>query len=104
MARSSSSALIGFAILNFSLEFYTLLCALERQKFLTLMFLEVRTLVRCFNLPLASTIFELNFKSRITVHFMDDLVILVHCVVRARLDTIPRREDNSRSVDLFCQL
>ena len=50
------------------------------------------------------TKFELNFRaiemmccSAIHVHF-------THCVVRARLSTIPRREATSRSTHLLCEL
>ena len=40
-SRRSSSTLIGFVLLSFSLEFHTILQALERQKFLMGMLLEV---------------------------------------------------------------
>ena len=60
--------------------------------------------MRCLCFPLEKKEFELNFSvmgteccSAMCVHF-------THCVVRARLETISRREATSRSVNIFREL
>ena len=69
-----------------------------------LVYLDRRRSVRCLCFPLEKATFELNFSSMemaccITMH-----VHFTHCVVRARLDASPRREDNSRSIKLFHEI
>ena len=48
--------------------------------------------------------FELDFSTIETVCYSSMHVHFTHCVVRIMLDTSPRREDTSRSVNLFREL
>ena len=57
-----------------------------------------------FVFTLEKTTFELNFSAMETVCFSAMHVYITHCVVRARLDAIPRIEDTSRSANLFREL
>ena len=90
LIKRYSSALIGVVILSFSLEFHAVLCALERNRFLMLMFLEVRRSVVCLNLPLANVVLELSFKARNLEYYRDIQACLTNCVPRARFYTGPR--------------
>ena len=56
----------------------------------------------CF--PLEKTTFELNLSALETACCSAIYAHFDHCVVRARLDTIPTREATSRRVNLFSEL
>ena len=53
---------------------------------------------------LEKTTFELTFSATETTCFSAMHVHFTHCVVRARVDTSPKREATSRSVNLFREL
>ena len=72
----SGSFLIGFLMLNLSLEFH-IVHALEVEV-LNVDVLDVRRSVRCSNLPLMSTVFDSDFKARITAYFSAAHVYLNH--------------------------
>ena len=59
---------------------------------------------RCFCFPLEKTTFGLNFSAMETACCSAIHAHFTHCVVRYRLDTIPRGEATSRSVNLFREL
>ena len=65
------------------------------------MFVERRSSVRLWNLPLEKTVFELNLMERNVACCRAIYVYFYHEVVRARLDTKPRREVISLKVNLL---
>ena len=68
------------------------------------MSLDRRRHVRCLCFPLEKTTFELNFSAIETACFGDTCVNFTHFMVRARLDTSPRKEDTWRIMNLFREL
>ena len=69
-----------------------------------LMFLSMRRSLRVLNFQLAITVFEFNFSARGMVCLREIQVHLTFFVVRARLETNPKRESISLRVDLLCDL
>ena len=60
--------------------------------------------VMCLYFPLEKRTFKLNFGTMETACCSSIYVYFTHCVVRARLDTSPRRKATSFSVNLFREL
>ena len=100
LERSFISARMDLVMLNFSFEFHTVLWDFDKKKGLMLVCLDRRCL--CFLLE--KTTFELNLSAMEMACCSKIHVNFTHCVVRDRLDTIPRREAISRSVKLLREL
>ena len=84
-------ARIEFVMLNFSFEFHTVLWVFNKQKFLILMFLDLRMHARCLCFPLEKKMLELNLSARDTACFNAMQVCLDHCIVMDRFDASPKR-------------
>ena len=66
--------------------------------------LDLRRSIRCFCFPFEKTTFELNFSATETACCCMIHVCFDHCVVRDRFQTIPKRDDASRSANLLRDL
>ena len=69
-----------------------------------LMFLDQRRHVRYLYVPLAKIAFELDFSATCMENYSAMQVHLTNCVASDRLDTIPNREDNLHSANIFREL
>ena len=91
-------------MLKFSFGLHTVLCAFNKQNFLMLVCLDWRRYVTCLYFPLEKKTFELNFSAMETACCSAMHAHFIHCLIGARLDTSPRRDATSRSVNLFREL
>ena len=69
-----------------------------------LMFLGTRSSVSCLHLPLASTVFELNFSSSHATCWRAMQVCFFYCVVREMFDDNAKSEAIPHSVSLLCEV
>ena len=68
-----------------------------------LIFVGIKSSVRCLNFPLENSVFELNFKARSTACYRDAHVRLTHFAERTRLATSSRK-GISLNVSLFSEM
>ena len=105
--RRAISALVEVVMKKGLRSSHTVLSALAIYKLRTVIFVERRSSVRRWNLPLEKTVCELNLMARDVACWRAMHAYLAHDVMRARLDTKPRKEEISLKVKLLrlgCQV
>ena len=104
MVRRRNLALMGFVMLNLSLEFHTVFQDLERQKFLMLMFLDARRSARCLIFLLVRTVLKLNFRARSDAFCRAMQEHSIYYTLRVTFTNSPRRETTSHILKIFREL